>query len=89
MSNLCIAVLFVLLVIFIIIALDAVFGKKYESILTYAECGDDDIECRLRAIMRKNPNSEIIVVDKSQSAETRIILEKLADDYPEIHVLYI
>lgn len=87
MSNLCIAVVFVLCVIFVIIALDALLARKYSSIMTFAEEYDDDIEIRLRTLMRKNPNSEIIVVDKSHSQYTHSVLEKLENDFPEIHII--
>lgn len=87
MSNLCIAVVFVLCVIFVIIALDALLKRRYSSIMTFAGEHDDDIEIRLRTLMRKNPDSEIIVVDKSRSPYTHTVLEKLENDFPQIHII--
>ncbi|MDD6735989.1 MAG: hypothetical protein PUE13_06750 [Clostridiales bacterium] len=87
MNSLFISLILVLTVIFIIISADALLSRKYSCIMTFAGKGDDDIECELRELMRKNPKSEIIVVDKTQSAETHTVLEKLEQDFPEIHII--
>lgn len=87
MSAFIIALIAVLTVIFLIILLDclAVRGISYIT----ASCGNDpeSVECRLRKILKKNPKSEIIVLDNSHSSEISDILSKMQQDFPEIHIV--
>ena len=48
---------------------------------------DRNIEAKLRILMRKNPKSEIVVIDKSTLSETGEILRKMQYDYPELHII--
>lgn len=45
-----------------------------------------DTEDAIRTVMRANPNSEILVIDKSASTDVAEILEKLSADCGRIRV---
>ena len=65
------------------------YGAKQKS-YSYktVTVGDDrNIEAKLRILMRKNPRSEIVVIDRSTSSETGEILRKMQYDSPKIHII--
>ncbi len=81
------SVITVLLVVFLIITLDVVMRRRLSYIVTTANDSEDCIEAQLRILIKQNPNSEIIVIDKTQSDETQQILNMLAHDFPEVHIV--
>ncbi|MBO5060813.1 MAG: hypothetical protein J6C82_07865 [Clostridia bacterium] len=87
MTPLAAAIITVLSVIFIITALECLCRKKVSYILTTSGEIADNIEVRLRVLLKKNPRSEIFVADNSHTDEAKIILEKLSADYPQIHII--
>lgn len=80
----------------IIITLSAIFTavighailtlpKAHHSIRCVAhDCG---IECVLRGIIRKNPSADIIVLNKSHSADTHKLLRIMKRDFPQINII--
>ena len=61
--------------------------QKSYSFKTVTVGNDLNIEARLRILMRKNPKSEIVVIDRSSLSETGEILRKMQYDFPEIHIV--
>jgi len=47
----------------------------------------NNIEPKLRILMRKNPHHEFVVLDKTNSPETHTILEMMEYDFPELHII--
>ncbi len=88
MSPLSVAIITVLSVIFIVVALKAVLMKKVSYIVTSVSELSGIAELRLRALMRKNPHSEIYVASNVTDSETEIILNKMSEDYPQIHIIH-
>ena len=87
MNALVISVIAVLLVIFLIISLECVMRRNFSYIYTTVEKAENCIEAQLRILLKKNPRSEIIVINKTQNPENEEILKKLAQDFPEIHII--
>lgn len=85
MNSLILSIIAVLSVIFIIISLECILRAKTSYICTKTDENDECIEAKLRLIMAKNPNSEIIVINCGR--KNSAVLEKLSDDFPEIHIL--
>ncbi len=48
----------------------------------------DNIEATLRMLLYRNPHAEITVVDCGSTDDTAAIIEKLALDFPHIHLEY-
>ena len=65
------------------------FALRHESysFKTIKAGNDKNIEARLRLLMRKNPRSEIVVINDSTLSETTEILDKIQYDFPEIHIV--
>jgi len=80
-----------LFVIFSAIAffMTIIFAVRRESYsFKIIKSGNDrNIEARLRLLMRKNPRSEIVVIDNSTLSETSEILQKMQYDFPRIHII--
>ena len=76
----------VLLILFFLIIFCAVVHESY-SFKTIKVGNDADIEARLRLLMRKNPHSEIVVINEASNSETTEILKKMQYDFPEIHIV--
>ena len=87
MSSLIIAVIAVLCVIFLIILLTCAADKGVTYITASDLNNPETVECCIREILKKNPKSEIIVIDKSHSNEITGILARMQRDYPEIRRL--
>ena len=75
-----------LVLIFFSILICAIRRKSYSFKTVWAE-NDRNIEAKLRIFMRKNPRSEIVVINNSPSSETGKILKKMQYDFPEIHIV--
>lgn len=87
MNALIISIVLVLVVIFLIISLDAIINHRLSYIVTEANDTQTCIEAQIRLMLKQNPNSEVIVIDKTQNDETKRILEMLSSDFPEIHII--
>ena len=87
MNSLIISIIIILLVIFIIIATDTILRNNFSYVITSTEEVPDSIEAQLRIILKENPISDIIVIDKSESEESKQILEKLSADFPQLHIV--
>lgn len=73
-------------VAFFLILLSAIRNKSY-SFKIIKSGNDRNIEARLRLLMRKNPKTEIVVVNNSTLSETAEILKKMEYDFPMIHII--
>lgn len=71
---------------FFVIIIFAIRRENY-SFKIIKSGNDPNIEARLRLLMRKNPDSEIVVIDNSTLSETSEILQKMHYDFPEIHII--
>ena len=80
--------LFVILgaVIFTLIPILAIKRKSY-AFKVIKSGNDENIEARLRILMKKNPRAEIVVLNNSTLSETSEILKKMQYDFPEIHIV--
>lgn len=88
MDGFIIAITAVLAVIFLIILLNGIADRAVNSITTDAGSNPEAVEFRIRELLKKNPDSEIIILDKSHSPEISEILLRMQRDFPEIHVKY-
>ena len=87
MSGAYISIVLILSVIFIILLLGGLAKKQSSYIYTHS-CGNaDSIEAEIREMLRKNPDSEIVVVTYGDVSETEEILEKLKNDFPQLHII--
>lgn len=80
------ALILILLVVFIIVLLSALTKKNIEKIITKTDDNPDFIEMQIRDILKKHPESEIYICNKSKNAESYEIIEKLSRDFPQIHI---
>lgn len=87
MTGFAISVIAVLLVVFIIIATEAILRNQISYIITNPKDDADNIEARLRIILKENPTSDIIIINKTQSEETNQILSNLSRDFPQLHIV--
>jgi len=85
LNTLCIAVIFTLSVIFLVILLSVAAAKGADSIMSKTE-DSGYVEAQLRELLKKYPKSEIYVTNTRTDAESREILRKLARDFPQIHI---
>lgn len=53
-------------------------------LLTVHESGAEEA---VRSVLRDNPGSEVIVVNKSHSCDTPDILKRLEKDFPQLHIV--
>ena len=85
MITLTVFLIFSVLLFFFVL----IYGAKQESysFKTVTVGNDRNIEAKLRILMRKNPKSEIVVIDKSTLSETGEILRKMQYDYPKVHII--
>ena len=86
LSQLVYAVILVLIVCFITIILSTFVNQKTKKIIYKADAIPDRIEGEIRRLLKKNPNSDIIIYDTSNSEESRKIIEILTADFPQISV---
>ena len=80
------AVILVLIVCFITIILSTFVNQKTKKIVYKADAIPDRIEGEIRRLLKKNPNSDIIIYDTSKNEESRKIIEILTADFPQISV---
>jgi len=83
----CLTVFLIFSVFLFFFALVFFAGQKSYSFKTVTVGNDRNIEAKLRILMRKNPKSEIVVIDKSTFPETGEILQKMQYDFPKIHII--
>ena len=87
MSGAYISIVLILSVIFIILLLGGLAKKQSSYIYTHS-CGNaDSIEAEIREMLRKNPDSEIVVVIYGKSIEAVEILKMLEKDFPRLHII--
>ena len=86
LSQLVYAVILVLIVCFITIILSTFVNQKTKKIVYKADAIPDRIEGEIRRLLKKNPNSDIIIYDTSKNEESRKIIEILTADFPQISV---
>ncbi|MBR4720490.1 MAG: hypothetical protein IK057_01875 [Clostridia bacterium] len=86
MDIYCAGFVIILVTIFFAILIYAIRHKSYSFKTIWTE-NDRNIEAKLRIFMRKNPRSEIVVINNSPSSETGKILKKMQYDFPEIHIV--
>ncbi len=86
MSPLCWSAILVLLVIFTILVVD--FLIKKEDIFTPFEIPKNkSVEAKIRLIIAKNPKAHMVIIKSEPDDEIDKILEKLAEDFPQITLL--
>lgn len=86
MSPLVCAIILILSVIFITVLSSVLIKKSTDRIITKIEDDPDYVEAQLREILKKHPDSEIYIANKSKNAESYQIIEKLSCDFPQIHI---
>ena len=87
MSGFILSVILILVVIFLIVSLDAILSRRISYVVTETEYFENCIEAQIRLMLKQNPNSEILLIDKTQSEETEKILSILSQDFPQIHII--
>ena len=75
-----------MLVFFVSVLVYAFFADSY-IYKTVTVRNDKNIEPRLRAIMKENPNCEIAIIDRSSDEEVHTVLHKMEYDFPALHVI--
>ncbi len=64
-----------------------ILKNKYESCVVLRIYNDaDNTENIIRNTLNANPNSDIIIIDKSNNTEISRILNKFEQDYERIHI---
>lgn len=81
------AIIFVLVIIFVLICLECILRKKISYVVTKAIEDEHSIEIKIRDIITKNPSSEIIVICCLTNQETLLILNKLKDEFSQLHII--
>lgn len=77
---------FVLCALFIITAVRAIVKKHTPRILIYT-CRDGHCaECKIRDLIRKNPDTEIMIIDRTNMQDAHAVLKMLERDFPQIHI---
>lgn len=81
------AIIFVLLVVFVLICLECILRKRIAYIVENLNADEEVIESRIREIIFKNPTSEIIILCTPKNPDTITILEKLQEDFPQLYII--
>lgn len=81
------ALVFVLIVIFVLICLECVLRRKVSYIVKNLNVDEKVIEAHIREIIFKNPSSEIIILCTQKNPDTITVLTKLQEDFSQLHIL--
>lgn len=81
------AVVFVLFIVFFIICVECILRKEISYIVKNLNEDENAIEFKVREIVLKNPKSEIIILCTPKNPDTITVLDKLQEDFPQLHIL--
>lgn len=87
MNGAFITLILALSVIFIVICISAFTKKQLSYFYTEVDNNADSIEVTIREILRKMPASEIVVITYGKDAEAVEILQRLKNEFPQIHII--
>ena len=82
-----VAIIFILLIVFFLICLECLLRKRVSYIISYLDDEIENIESKIHEIIFLNPNSEIVVICTPKCNETLTILDKLSNDYTQLHII--
>ncbi len=92
MLNMCLLLIIMLFctlgIYFTVKEITAIFLKNevQSRLVMVVKNGGDNLEYILRSTLRANPQSDITVINKSNSTEIASILEKFAADNPRVRI---
>lgn len=81
-----------LLIIFFVIVLILSVGSiiKRQTSFIYTKVSNPyNAECSVRKLIRENPHAEIVIIVCEELPEADEILERLQDDFQQIHIIKI
>ena len=87
MSGAFISFMLVIFVITLVLSVSKILKKQGAFIFTKTPSDPDKIEWAIRELIWKNPDAEIAVVALGKNPESNIILDRLANDFPQIHII--
>lgn len=64
-----------------------IVNKEIDGKYVVLYVDEENAECSVRCTAFQNPDSEIIVINKTPSAKTTEILSRLEREYKQIHIL--
>lgn len=80
-------ILAVLIIIFVLLLLECLLRKRVSYIVTNLDVDEEAIEVKIRDIIYMHPNSEIIVFCTPKNPEYVSILNKLQDEFSQLHIV--
>ncbi len=81
------AIIFLLLIVFILICLECILRKRVSYIVSNLNEDQDFIEARIREIIFQNPKSEIIILCTPKNPDTITVLTKLQEEFSQLHIM--
>jgi len=81
------AVICILLIVFLLICLECVLRKRVSYVVSSLNKEEETFEAQIRDIISKNPSSEILIFCTARKPETIIVLEKLKEEFSQLHIL--
>ena len=87
MTGAFISLLLIVFVITLILSVNSLMKKQCSYIFTKPPADADKIEGIIRSLIKKNSGAEITVVTLGECAEADSILERLSDDFPQLHII--
>ena len=81
------AIIFVLFVFFVLICVECILRKQISYIVKNINEDEDVIELQIRETIFKNPTSEIIILCTPKNPDTITVLDKLQEDFPQLHII--
>ena len=86
LSSITYAMIFVLMVIFLLIIADVLIKKATLHFVTKISDDNIPIEAEIRKLLRAYPESEIYIYNVTKDEESLEIIRKLSHDFPRLHI---
>ena len=86
MSSITCAIVFVLMVIFLLIIANGLIKKATLRFVTKISDKNIPIEAEIRKLLRAYPESEIYIYNIKKDEESLEIIKKLSQDFPRLHI---
>ena len=86
LSSITYAMIFVLMVIFLLIIADVLIKKATLHFVTKISDDNIPIEAEIRKLLRAYPESEIYIYNVTKDEESLEIIWKLSRDFPRLHI---
>jgi len=80
-------IIIILIIVFFLTCLECILRKRVSYIVSTINDDSEIIESRIRELIFLNPKSEIVVLCTPWNPETLTILEKLSDEYSQLHII--